>query len=71
MAAEGEMKRRKAVKEFREAEPLTSKVRERIRKAKVALSIIMTDRGLYLSAQRKLREIYNGAVSRIRRLFKR
>jgi len=51
--------------------PLTSKIGEKIDKAKMAVSIMLTDRGLYESAKNRLRDVYNGAVSKVRRMFRR
>ncbi len=71
MAKESGMKRKGKPTEFKGEVPLTSKIKERVKEAKVALSIIMTDRGLYLNAKKRLREIYTGTISKIRSLFKR
>ena len=51
--------------------PLTSKISERLDKAKLAVSIMLTDRGLYENAKSRLRDTYNGAVSKVRRMFRR
>ena len=71
MDQEPKSKRRVKGEEFREEVPLTSKIKESMEKAKVALSIILTDRGLYLSATNRLKAVYNGAVTKIRKLFRR
>ena len=71
MAQEPKAKGRVKGGEFREEVPLTSKIKESVDKAKIALSIIMTDRGLYLSATNRLKAVYNGAVTKIRKLFRR
>jgi len=51
--------------------PLTSKIGEKLDKAKMAVSIMLTDRGLYENAKNRLRDTYNGAVSKVRRMFRR
>ncbi|VVC03412.1 Uncharacterised protein [Candidatus Burarchaeum australiense] len=72
MAKESGMKRKKEVEEgFVDNAPLTSKIGEKIQKAKLTVSIMLTDRGLYENAKTRLKDVYNGAVSKIRRLFRR
>jgi len=71
MARGSGVKKKDKVTGFGGAVPLTSKIKEKLKEAKVALSIIMTDRGEYLGAKRRLRDIYTGAVSKIRSMFGR
>jgi hypothetical protein len=72
MAKESGMKRKEAEKAegFGAEKPLLTGFNP-VRKITNTINIMLTDRGLYENAKKRLAEAYNGASSKIRRMFKR
>jgi len=71
MAREGAVKRKERPETFGEETPMVSPVMRGVRKLSKAINIILTDRGLYESAKKRLDAVYNGARSKIKSLFRR
>ncbi|MFA6035359.1 MAG: hypothetical protein WC759_00180 [Candidatus Micrarchaeia archaeon] len=65
------VKRKEKQEEFGGETPMVSPVMRGVRKLSKAINIILTDRGLYESAKKRLDSVYNGARSKIKSMFKR
>jgi len=72
MAREGGAVRKKErAGSFGEETPMVSPVMKGVKKLSKAINIILTDRGLYEGAKKRLGGAYRGAVSKIKKLFRR